>query len=90
MRINGRLFDLLHLGIIFKQVSGFLGGERDYSKLQGDTGPLVYPAGFLYIYSAIQHVTGGEVYPAQVIVCTYRDQETVIYPTDLLLFHGCL
>ncbi|XP_022992486.1 dol-P-Man:Man(5)GlcNAc(2)-PP-Dol alpha-1,3-mannosyltransferase [Cucurbita maxima] len=49
------------------QVSGFLGGERDYSKLQGDTGPLVYPAGFLYIYSAIQHVTGGEVYPAQIL-----------------------
>ncbi|KAK4492587.1 hypothetical protein RD792_003404 [Penstemon davidsonii] len=49
------------------QVSGFLGGERDYSKLEGDTGPLVYPAGFLYIYSAIQYVTGGEVYPAQIL-----------------------
>ncbi|KAL8054839.1 hypothetical protein ABFX02_04G018900 [Erythranthe guttata] len=49
------------------QVSGFLGGERDYSKLKGDTGPLVYPAGFLYIYSAIQYVTGGQVYPAQVL-----------------------
>lgn len=50
-----------------KQVTGFTGGERDYSKLKGDTGPLVYPAGFLYIYSAIQYVTGGEVFPAQVI-----------------------
>ncbi|KAK6154198.1 hypothetical protein DH2020_013837 [Rehmannia glutinosa] len=49
------------------QVTGFLGGERDYSKLEGDTGPLVYPAGFLYIYSAIQYVTGGQVYPAQVL-----------------------
>ncbi|KAL7112705.1 hypothetical protein ACP275_04G019000 [Erythranthe tilingii] len=49
------------------QVSGFLGGERDYSKLKGDTGPLVYPAGFLYIYSAIQYVTGSQVYPAQVL-----------------------
>lgn len=49
------------------QVSGFLGGERDYSKLEGDTGPLVYPAGFLYIYSAIQFLTGAEVYPAQVL-----------------------
>ncbi|KAG6415314.1 hypothetical protein SASPL_122721 [Salvia splendens] len=49
------------------QVSGFLGGERDYSMLKGDTGPLVYPAGFLYIYSAIQYVTGGEVYPAQIL-----------------------
>ena len=50
------------------QVSGFLGGERDYRNLKGDTGPLVYPAGFLYIYSAFQYVTGGEVYPAQVII----------------------
>ncbi|XP_075490910.1 dol-P-Man:Man(5)GlcNAc(2)-PP-Dol alpha-1,3-mannosyltransferase-like [Primulina tabacum] len=49
------------------QVSGFLGGERDYSKLEGDTGPLVYPAGFLYIYSAIKFLTGGEVYPAQIL-----------------------
>ncbi|XP_059625695.1 dol-P-Man:Man(5)GlcNAc(2)-PP-Dol alpha-1,3-mannosyltransferase [Cornus florida] len=49
------------------QVTGFLEGERDYSNLKGDTGPLVYPAGFLYIYSAIQYVTGGQVYPAQVL-----------------------
>ncbi|KAL6504994.1 dolichyl-P-Man:Man(5)GlcNAc(2)-PP-dolichol alpha-1,3-mannosyltransferase [Orobanche gracilis] len=49
------------------QVSGFLGGERDYTELEGDTGPLVYPAGFLYIYSAIQFVTGGQVYPAQIL-----------------------
>ncbi|XP_024017707.1 dol-P-Man:Man(5)GlcNAc(2)-PP-Dol alpha-1,3-mannosyltransferase [Morus notabilis] len=49
------------------QVSGFLGGERDYGNLKGDTGPLVYPAGFLYVYSAIRYVTGGEVYPAQIL-----------------------
>ncbi|PQQ14543.1 dol-P-Man:Man(5)GlcNAc(2)-PP-Dol alpha-1 3-mannosyltransferase [Prunus yedoensis var. nudiflora] len=49
------------------QISGFLDGERDYSNLKGDTGPLVYPAGFLYFYSAIQYVTGGEVYPAQIL-----------------------
>lgn len=35
--------------------------------LEGDTGSLVYPAGFLFVYSAIQYVTGGLVYPAQVI-----------------------
>ncbi|KAE8671303.1 Dol-P-Man:Man(5)GlcNAc(2)-PP-Dol alpha-1,3-mannosyltransferase [Hibiscus syriacus] len=49
------------------QVSGFLGGERDYNFLLGDTGPLVYPAGFLYVYSAIQYVTGGQVFPAQIL-----------------------
>ncbi|KAI3506666.1 hypothetical protein L1887_21229 [Cichorium endivia] len=49
------------------QVDGFIEGERDYSNLKGDTGPLVYPAGFLYVYSAIQYVTGGQVYPAQIL-----------------------
>ncbi|CAH9079168.1 unnamed protein product [Cuscuta europaea] len=49
------------------QVSGFLGGERDYENLKGDTGPLVYPAGFLYLYSAIQYVTGGQVFLAQIL-----------------------
>ncbi|GAV73858.1 ALG3 domain-containing protein [Cephalotus follicularis] len=49
------------------QVSGFLEGERDYSNLKGDTGPLVYPAGFLYVYSAIHYLTGGHVYPAQIL-----------------------
>ncbi|XP_074287407.1 dol-P-Man:Man(5)GlcNAc(2)-PP-Dol alpha-1,3-mannosyltransferase isoform X1 [Silene latifolia] len=49
------------------QVTGFLGGERDYSNLEGDTGPLVYPAGFLYVYSCIQYITGGLILPAQVL-----------------------
>ncbi|CAM8962601.1 unnamed protein product [Rhodiola kirilowii] len=49
------------------QVTGFLEGERDYANLKGDTGPLVYPAGYLYVYSAIQFVTGGEVHPAQIL-----------------------
>ncbi|XP_015969008.1 dol-P-Man:Man(5)GlcNAc(2)-PP-Dol alpha-1,3-mannosyltransferase [Arachis duranensis] len=49
------------------QVTGFLKGERDYGNLKGDTGPLVYPAGFLYIYSAFQYLTAGEVYPAQIL-----------------------
>ncbi|KAI5082988.1 hypothetical protein GOP47_0002731 [Adiantum capillus-veneris] len=49
------------------QVDGFLGGERNYSNLRGDTGPLVYPAGFLYVYTAIQYITGGIVSNAQVV-----------------------
>ncbi|KAF3326565.1 dol-P-Man:Man(5)GlcNAc(2)-PP-Dol alpha-1,3-mannosyltransferase isoform X3 [Carex littledalei] len=48
-------------------VDGFLSGERDYSKLKGDTGPLVYPAGFLYVYSLVKFVTGGHVFPAQIL-----------------------
>ncbi|CAO2208845.1 unnamed protein product [Urochloa humidicola] len=49
------------------QVDAFLGGERDYTKIEGDTGPLVYPAGFLYVYSAVKFLTGGQVFPAQIL-----------------------
>ncbi|CAI5476771.1 unnamed protein product [Closterium sp. Yama58-4] len=48
------------------QVTGFQHGERDYTKLEGDTGPLVYPAGFLLSFSALKWVTGGLVANAQV------------------------
>lgn len=34
-----------------QEVKGFLDGELNYMNLAGDTGPLVYPAGFLYVYS---------------------------------------
>lgn len=33
-----------------QEVGGFLDGERNYTALRGDTGPLVYPAGFVYLY----------------------------------------
>lgn len=49
------------------QVDAFLEGERDYTKIEGDTGPLVYPAGFLYVYSAVKFLTGGRVFPAQIL-----------------------
>ncbi|KAI8591927.1 asparagine-linked glycosylation 3 [Geranomyces variabilis] len=42
-----------------EEVGGFLAGELDYAKLEGDTGPLVYPAGFVYIYSALSSITAG-------------------------------
>ena len=41
-------------------------GERDYALLRGDTGPLVYPAGFVYLFSALRWVTNEAVLPAQV------------------------
>lgn len=40
-----------------QEVSGYLQGETNYLNLKGDTGPLVYPAGFLYIFSGFYYIT---------------------------------
>lgn len=40
-----------------QQVRLFIGGERNYTLIKGDTGPLVYPAIHLYIYSALYYLT---------------------------------
>lgn len=42
-----------------QQVHQYLQGERDYTLIKGDTGPLVYPAVHVYIYSALYRVTDG-------------------------------
>ncbi|XP_059616102.1 lethal(2)neighbour of tid protein [Phlebotomus argentipes] len=41
-----------------QECEGFLNGTLNYAMLRGDTGPLVYPAGFLYIYSLLYFLTG--------------------------------
>lgn len=40
-----------------QEVAGFEMGERNYKELAGDTGPLVYPAGFLYIFYLLKKIT---------------------------------
>ena len=40
-----------------QEVEGVRNGTYDYALLRGDTGPLVYPAGFVWIYYALYLVT---------------------------------
>ncbi|KAF7287647.1 hypothetical protein GWI33_005995 [Rhynchophorus ferrugineus] len=65
-----------------QEVEGFLNGTWDYQYLKGDTGPLVYPAGFVYLYTAFYYVTnqGRNIYMAQYIFL-------VLYLLQTLLIH---
>ncbi|KAJ5049425.1 dolichyl-P-Man:Man(5)GlcNAc(2)-PP-dolichol alpha-1,3-mannosyltransferase [Penicillium rubens] len=40
-----------------QQVSLYISGERDYLLIKGSTGPLVYPAAHVYIYTLLYHLT---------------------------------
>ncbi|KAK4154552.1 fad dependent oxidoreductase [Chaetomidium leptoderma] len=40
-----------------EQVSQFVSGERDYTQIRGGTGPLVYPAAHVYIYTGLYYLT---------------------------------
>ncbi|KAK5165081.1 dolichyl-P-Man:Man(5)GlcNAc(2)-PP-dolichol alpha-1,3-mannosyltransferase [Saxophila tyrrhenica] len=52
-----------------QQISQYVDGERDYIKLYGDTGPLVYPAMHVYIYRFLYAITnqGQDIKLAQYI-----------------------
>lgn len=39
------------------EVEGFINGTYDYTQLKGDTGPLVYPAGFVYVFTGLYYIT---------------------------------
>lgn len=41
-----------------EEVSMWQQGELDYMKIKGGTGPLVYPAGFLYLFGLMKKMTG--------------------------------
>jgi len=51
------------------QAALYLNGELDYVKLKGSTGPLVYPAGHVYVYSLLYKFTdhGRDIWKAQCI-----------------------
>ncbi|XP_077998646.1 dol-P-Man:Man(5)GlcNAc(2)-PP-Dol alpha-1,3-mannosyltransferase-like [Glandiceps talaboti] len=40
------------------EVEGVVNGTYDYMELKGGTGPLVYPAGFVYFYLVLYYITG--------------------------------
>ncbi|OAA59324.1 Lethal(2)neighbour of Tid protein [Cordyceps fumosorosea ARSEF 2679] len=41
-----------------EQIRQFVHGERDYTKIKGGTGPLVYPAAHVYTYTGLYYLTG--------------------------------
>lgn len=52
-----------------QEVKGYLDGETNYTNLKGDTGPLVYPAGFIYVFSLLRYFTndGLDIFKGQCI-----------------------
>ncbi|XP_063234567.1 lethal(2)neighbour of Tid protein [Bacillus rossius redtenbacheri] len=56
-----------------QEVEGVLNGTLDYKHLKGDTGPLVYPAGFVYIFGILYYITnqGRNIRLAQYIFCVF-------------------
>jgi len=40
-----------------QQVEIFRGGERDYANIKGGTGPLVYPAGHVYVFNFLYSIS---------------------------------
>ena len=52
-----------------EEVKGVIDGDFDYKHLKGQTGPLVYPAGFVYFFTGLYYLTdnGTNILKAQYI-----------------------
>ncbi|KAK5576305.1 hypothetical protein RB653_007446 [Dictyostelium firmibasis] len=63
-----------------QQVEVFLKGIYDYTKIEGDTGPCVYPAGHLYVFSLLYNWTenGLNILKAQYIFAAIYILLTII------------
>lgn len=67
-----------------QHVQLFIKGERNYKNISGDTGPLVYPALHVYIYSMLYYLTddGTSIFKAQILF-------TCLYLVTLALVLSC-
>ncbi|KAK0119770.1 dolichyl-P-Man:Man(5)GlcNAc(2)-PP-dolichol alpha-1,3-mannosyltransferase [Cadophora gregata] len=82
-----------------EQVEQYVNGERDYTKIKGGTGPLVYPAVHVYIYLILYHFTdkGRNILVAQrifgvlylatlaVVMACYRRAKAPLYIFPMLV-----
>lgn len=68
-----------------QEVEGYLTGERNYSNLKGDTGPLVYPAGFVYVFSILRWMTddGTNILQGEQ-TASLKYLKLILFPLDLL------
>lgn len=80
-----------------QQVTQYFGGERNYALIKGGTGPLVYPAGHVYIYSFLYRFTdnGTNILRAQwlfvalylatlyIVLLCYREARVCLEPARL-------
>ncbi|KAL8601451.1 hypothetical protein ACOMHN_042455 [Nucella lapillus] len=65
-----------------QEVEGVANGTCDYMKLKGDTGPLVYPAGFVYLFLGLYYATeqGANIRLAQYLfAAVYLVTLTVVF-----------
>ncbi|KAF6824093.1 hypothetical protein CPLU01_11022 [Colletotrichum plurivorum] len=67
-----------------EQVAQFVSGERDYTKIKGGTGPLVYPAAHVYTYTGLYYLTdeGKSIFLAQQLFA-------VLYLATLAVVMAC-
>ncbi|KAG7117356.1 hypothetical protein HYQ45_015891 [Verticillium longisporum] len=67
-----------------EQIGQIVAGERDYSKIKGGTGPLVYPAAHVYAYTGLYYLTdeGTDVLFAQFLFA-------ILYLATLAVVMAC-
>ncbi|KAG1651301.1 Dol-P-Man:Man(5)GlcNAc(2)-PP-Dol alpha-1,3-mannosyltransferase [Nymphon striatum] len=83
------------------EVEGVVNGTWDYSELKGATGPLVYPAGFVYVFMVLYYLTDlgknilcaqyifGAIYLFNVILVFRIYHKTLKVPPYALVFMCC-